>query len=89
MPMRGYGKNIHLSGRTIMKGTGGSVLLDKGAGGSASSYDGLDQYLEMTGRGRHTEPDVKGNIVETNLGRKLSNLKVKPLERKPPRIHLG
>jgi hypothetical protein len=78
-----------LSGRTIMKGTGGSVLLDKGAGGSASSYDGLDQYLEMTGRGRHTEPDVKGNIVETNLGRKLSNLKVKPLEKKPPRIHLG
>jgi hypothetical protein len=86
--MRGYG-TIHLSGRTLHKGSGGSVLLDKGAGGSASSYDGLEQYIQMTGRGKHTEPDVMGNVIETNLGRKLAQLKVKPLERKPPRIHLG
>jgi hypothetical protein len=33
--MRGYG-TIHMSGRTLMKGSGGSVLLDTGAGGSAS-----------------------------------------------------
>ena len=86
--MRGYGKT-YLSGRSLMKGTGGSVLLDKGAGGSASSYDGVEQYSAMTGRGFHEEPDVKGNMIETNLGRKLANLKVSSLAKKPPKIHLA
>jgi hypothetical protein len=32
--MRGYGNYLHMSGKTLMSGSGGSVLLDKGAGGS-------------------------------------------------------
>ena len=86
--MRGYG-TIHMSGRTLMSGSGGSVLLDKGAGGSASSYDGLDDYKSMTGRGKHTEPDMKGNMIETSLGRKIANMKVSSLSKKPPKIHLS
>ena len=86
--MRGYG-NIYLSGKTLMKGSGGSVLLDTGAGGSASSYDGVEQYSSMTGRGKHEEPDMKGNMIETSLGRKIANMKVSSLSKKPPKIHLS
>lgn len=34
-----------------MKGGGGSVLLQMGGPGGASSYDSPTQYAEMTGRG--------------------------------------
>jgi hypothetical protein len=35
----------------LMSGSGASILLRKGGAGSASSYDGLQQYKEITGMG--------------------------------------
>lgn len=70
----------------------GSVLLKPLGSGNASTYE-LEEYLEMTGKGYHNEPNhMKGNsnsnIIETALGRKMSQLKVKSIERKPKRIQL-
>lgn len=79
--MRGYG-NIYLSRRTLNKGSGGSVLLD-------TAGDGLEKNKSMTGKGIHSEPDMTGNLIETSLGRKIANMKVSSLAKKPPKIHLG
>lgn len=73
----------------------GSVLLKPLGSGGASTYD-LEEYLGMTGKGYYNEPnhmkgngyDSNSNIIETALGRKMSQLKVKSIERKPKRIQL-
>ena len=82
----------------IGKGKGG-VLLRPFQGGMASSYNDLEEYLEITGKGICTEPnhmrgrgkgyDSNSNIIETSLGRKMAKLQVKPIERKPKRIQLN
>jgi len=84
------GRSINLSGTGNCSGRGGSMLLQKAQGGAGSSYDGLDDYLNQTGVKSGIEPDVRGSgITETNLGRRLGKLFVKPISKKPPRIRLS
>lgn len=78
------------------KGKGG-VLLRPFQGGMASSYNDIEEYLELTGKGYCNEPnhmkgkgyDSNSNLIETSLGRKMAKLQVKPIERKPKRIQLN
>jgi hypothetical protein len=44
--------SVYVPGRRIsrMQGKGGSVLLNQGGAGSASSYDSVDEYIATTGR---------------------------------------
>ena len=63
--------------KKLMEGRGmGSVLLNKGGTGSASSYEGIDDYIATTGN------SIKGS----GLGEKLHKLLVKPVARKPANI---
>jgi hypothetical protein len=63
--------------KKLMEGKGmGSVILDKGGGGGASSYTSIDDYINTTGN------PIKGS----GLGEKLHKLVVKPLQRKPQNI---
>jgi hypothetical protein len=70
--------NICVAGRIhrpmLAKGMG-SVLLEKGGAGGASSYPSEEQYKETTGR------SLGGKLSD-----KLSKLIVKPLTKKPKNI---
>jgi len=63
--------------KKLMDGRGmGSVILDKGGAGSASSYESVDAFMNATGE------QIKGS----GLGEKLHKLLVKPLGKKPANI---
>ena len=63
--------------KKLMEGKGmGSVLLNKGGTGSASSYETIDDYMGTTGN------QIKGS----GLGMKLHKLLVKPVAKKPQNI---
>lgn len=64
--------------KKIMEGRGmGSVLLNKGGAGSGSSYESMDDYMNVTGNN-----PARGS----GLGEKLHSLIVKPLTKKPQNI---
>ena len=74
--------NVCVSGRIhrkkIMEGRGmGSVLLNKGGAGGGSSYESIDDYMNITGNS-----PARGS----GLGEKLHRLIVKPLNKKPQNI---
>jgi hypothetical protein len=74
--------NIVVSGRIhrkkLMEGRGmGSVLLNVGGAGAGSSYESLDDYMNITGNN-----PARGS----GLGEKLHRLIVKPLSKKPQNI---
>lgn len=65
--------------KKLMEGRGmGSVLLNKGGAGNASSYGSVDQFIDDTGLSV-----IKGS----GLGEKLHKLLVKPMK-KPQNIRL-
>ena len=74
--------NIMVSGRIhrkkLMEGRGmGSVLLNVGGAGAGSSYESIDDYMNITGNN-----PARGS----GLGEKLHRLIVKPLSKKPQNI---
>ena len=69
--MKGRGK--YSQGKGI-----GSLLLQKGGPGSASSYIDIDDYIDTTGRNPYkSSQHAKGKGLE-KLASKLSNLKIEP-----------
>ena len=69
--MKGVGK--HSQGQGI-----GTLLLNKGGAGSASSYIDIDDYIDTTGRNPFkSDQHAKGKGFE-KLASKLSNLKIEP-----------
>lgn len=74
--------NVMVMGRIhrkkLMEGRGmGSVLLNKGGAGAGSSYESIDDYMNITGNN-----PARGS----GLGEKLHKLIVKPLNKKPQNI---
>ena len=74
--------NVCVSGRLhrkkIMEGRGmGSVLLNVGGAGGGSSYESIDDYMNITGNN-----PARGS----GLGEKLHRLIVKPISKKPANI---
>ena len=70
--MKGRGK--HSQGMGI-----GSVLLNKGGIGSASSYIDIDDYIDTTGRNPYKSSQHSMGKGFDKLASKLSNLKIEPL----------
>jgi hypothetical protein len=84
--------NIHISGRrAVRRGRGmGSVLLQTGGPGSASSYESVEEYKDTTGRGLGlglglglSTPDRSG------LSKKLESLSINPSKQKPKNIRFN
>jgi hypothetical protein len=80
--------NIHISGKNARRqGKGmGSVLLQVGGPGSASSYGSLEEYKDTTGRGLGlglSTPDRSG------LSKKLESLSINPSKQKPKNIRFN
>lgn len=74
--------NVMVMGRIhrkkLMEGRGmGSVILNKGGAGAGSSYESIDDYMNITGNN-----PARGS----GLGEKLHKLIVKPLNKKPQNI---
>lgn len=65
--------------RTFNGGGYGAVLLDGGLGGQ-SSYFGLDNYIQTTGRDPRS---LKGNGLADRISSKLSKLNIAPSTHKP------
>ena len=65
--------------RTFNGGGYGSVLLDGGMGGQ-SSYYGIDNYIETTGRDPRPS---KGKGLDDKISSKLKNLNIAPPTSKP------
>lgn len=61
---------------------GSSFLLDGGMGGQ-SSYNGIDDYIQTTGRDPSTLKSVSGNGLADKIGHKLSKLNIAPPTSKP------
>lgn len=64
--------------RTFNGGGYGTVLLDGGLGGQ-SSYYGIDNYIETTGR----DPRKSGRGLDDKISAKLSKLNIAPPTSKP------
>jgi hypothetical protein len=78
--MRGKGVTKWMGSRRHMTGMGGySFLLQKGGPGSASAYDSVEDYVKSTG--------VHDSVIGSGLGRKLSEIIVKP--KKSKNIHFN
>jgi hypothetical protein len=85
-----------MNGKVItskMKGMGaGSVLLDKGGAGSASSYTSLGEYKRTTGEGMKVKPAVMPKEFNKKYGmgiggaieEKLQSLQLKDEKRRKP-----
>ena len=68
--------------RSFNGGGYGTVLLDGGIGGQ-SSYFGLDNYIETTGRDPRTTTMTKGNGLADRISSKLRKLNIAPPTSKP------
>lgn len=91
IPFGNANMNSHVS-RIIPTGKGmGSVLLRTGGGGSASSYQDMDDYIRTTGiahpynRNRNPVP-LKGRGLGTSLSEKLTKLSIQPTNKKKKNI---
>jgi hypothetical protein len=67
---------INSLNRTIAGNGYGTVLLDGGLGGQ-SSYYGIDNYIQTTGRDPRTGSS-SGNGLADKISKKLSNLNIAP-----------
>ena len=68
--------------RSFNGGGYGTVLLDGGLGGQ-SSYWGVDNYIETTGRNPLKKSNVSGNGLADRISSKLSKLNIAPPTSKP------
>lgn len=79
-------------GMKFIGGSGmGSVLLRTGGGGSASSYQDIDDYIATTGINPYTRAGVsqsKGSGMPKSLTSKLSKLQIAPLSDGPKRKNI-
>lgn len=76
--------------RPKLKGRGmGSVLLNKGGAGGASSYDGVEDYMETTGRkiGSGLGLGVSGRL-DSKAATRLDSLKISS-QKKPKNIRFN
>jgi hypothetical protein len=80
--------NIHISGKTARRhGRGmGSILLQSGGPGSASSYEGVEDYKDTTGRGLGLGLGCGLGINRSGLNKKLESLSITPSKQKPKNI---
>jgi hypothetical protein len=85
--------NVHMTrGHRQRQGRGmGSVLLNQGGAGSASSYESVDDYMETTGRqlGSGLGLGIKSGVDRSGLNRKLESLSVAPKKTKAKNIHFN
>ena len=89
--------NIHMTrGHRQRQGRGmGSVLLNQGGAGSASSFESVDDYMETTGRqlgsglGLGLGLGIKSGVDRSGLNRKLESLSVAPKKTKAKNIHFN
>jgi hypothetical protein len=66
-------------GMKFINGSGmGSVLLRKGGGGGASSYDGVDDYFRQTGIKPYASKNMEGEGLPKSFSSKLSKLNIIP-----------
>lgn len=79
-------------GMKFIGGSGiGSVLLRTGGGGSASSYQDIDDYIATTGINPYTRVGVsqsKGSGMPKSLTSKLSKLQIAPPSDGPKRKNI-
>ncbi len=68
--------------RSFNGGGYGTVLLDGGIGGQ-SSYYGIDNYIQTTGRDPRTTTKAQGNGLADRISSKLSKLHIAPPSTKP------
>lgn len=68
--------------RTFNGGGYGTVLLDGGIGGQ-SSYYGIDNYIETTGRDPRRNKSASGNGLSDKISSKLSKLNISTPTSKP------
>lgn len=68
--------------RTVSGNGYGTVLLDGGLGGQ-SSYYGIDNYIQTTGRDPRNSQPLSGNGLADRISKKLSNLNIAPPIAKP------
>ena len=68
--------------RTFGGGGYGTVLLDGGLGGQ-SSYYGVDNYIQTTGRDPRSNKPSQGNGLADRISNKLSKLNISPPSSKP------
>lgn len=82
--------NVQILGRNVRKrGRGmGSLLLQTGGPGSASSYQGLEDYRETTGRGLGLGLGL-GISSKSGLNKKLESLSINPSKQKPKNIRFN
>lgn len=80
--------NIHVSGKNARRqGRGmGSILLQRGGPGGASSYEGTEDYKDTTGRGLGLGLGCGLGINRGGLNAKLESLSITPLKQKPKNI---
>jgi len=60
----------------------GTVLLDGGLGGQSSFY-GVDNYIQTTGRDPRSSKPSQGNGLADRISNKLSKLNIAPPSSKP------
>lgn len=85
-------KNLHLSGRNVRRqGRGmGSVLLQTGGPGSASSYESVEEYRDTTGRGLGLGLGLGlSGSDRSGLSKKLESLSITPSKQKPKNIRFN
>lgn len=74
-----------------MKFIGGSILLQKGGPGAASSYMDMDDYISTTGINPYTRAGVsqsKGSGIPKSITSKLSKLSIAPPPAGPKRKNI-
>jgi hypothetical protein len=78
-------RSIAIGTRKYMKGRGmGSVLLNRGGAGSASSYGSVGEYTEMTGVNPYSSGRGLGSI-----SKKLESLSIAPKKRREKNINFN
>ena len=84
--------NIHISGKNAKRqGRGmGSVLLQVGGPGSASSYGSVEEYKDTTGRGLGLGLGLGLSTSDrSGLSKKLESLSINPSKQKPKNIRFN
>jgi hypothetical protein len=80
----GNGAKMNTLHRSMVGNGYGTVLLDGGLGGQ-SSYFGIDNYIQTTGRDPRTHKTLipKGEGLADKISSKLRNLNIAPPTNKP------
>jgi len=76
LPFRGQTFKSH-GHRSVGRGNG-SILLQKGGAGSASSYMDIDDYIHQTKRNPYTEKSHSHGEGLRKLSSKISKLEIEP-----------